>query len=68
MMPELCGAVFTAVGGIAAANLSQQPGSTPLYVRKVFTSIGFFGAGLAMALLAYTEGVYALHFFFFPPP
>lgn len=56
MMPELCGAVFTAVGGIAAANLSQQPGSTPLYVRKVFTSIGFFGAGSAMALLAYTEG------------
>ena len=56
MMPELCGAVFTAVGGVAAGYLSEQPGSNPLYVRKVFTSIGFFGAGTAMALLAYTEG------------
>lgn len=56
MLPDLCGAIFTALGGYAAGIVSQRPDTNPLFVRKLFSSIGFFGAGFAMALLAMTKG------------
>lgn len=56
VLPELCGAVFTALGGAAAGRLGGSGGWEPTPLRKLFSGIGFVGAGLAMLLLATANG------------
>lgn len=56
VLPELCGAVFTAVGGSVAGRLGRDGNWEPTPLRKLFSGAGFVGAGLAMLLLAMASG------------
>lgn len=56
VLPELCGAVFTAIGGTMAGRLAQQGQWEPTPLRKLFSGVGFLGAGLAMLMLAMAQG------------
>eukprot|EP00041_Stephanoeca_diplocostata_P024263 m.609471 g.609471 ORF g.609471 m.609471 type:complete len:472 (-) comp22489_c0_seq6:1685-3100(-) len=56
ILPELCGAVFTAVGGWLATEMAKKEGASLLHTRKLFSIVGFVGAGSAMLILAVASG------------